>query len=392
MNNYSKNQQYSILIPDANDWSAIKIMRCFSNFPKIKIYLLSNIRNSIAKRSKYCTKFFYYEDNEENSWIQSIYKICDNYNIDILIPSNEAGFSLLVDNQNLFQKSKLKIPMLPNKKIFQLTKDKWLFYNFLVKNNLPVEPAFLLGERNNLKISVNDLKRFKFPALIKPSSEKGGFGIICLNSVDEFNSYKKYIEMNGFSGMYYLQGFIPGYDVSMAVYCNNGNMYEYAIHKSLDSTNNFGPQRTMEFINDQNLVEIADKCLRKLKWNGIACIDFRIDERDNKPKIIEFNPRFGQALLGWYLAGINFPLILLLDAFNKRYPPMFYKNIKYAHTLPQIKMILKCLISKKPSLKFLEYKGGFKFAFYDPLPELFYFFQELFNKLRQFIHSIYNII
>ena len=373
-------KKYAILIPDADDWTAVKIMRCFLNVPNIKFYLLSNKKNTITRRSKYCSTFFYKNYHNENEWLENILEISKNNDIDIVIPSTDEGFSLIVKNQTIFYKNNLNIPHLPNEETYEQTRDKWLFYRFLIENDLPTESALLLGEKDNLQVDINALKNFTYPSLIKPASERGGFGITYLDSFNKFNATWGKITQNGYPGKYYMQGYIPGFDISMAVYCRNGIIYEYAIHKSYSATENyFGPQRIMEFIDDKNLVSIAEKCLKELEWNGIACIDFRIDSRDNNPKIIELNPRFGQALLGWYSAGINFPLVLLLDAFDKPYPGMDYKKIKYAHPKAQIKMLIKNIFRKNISNTF-NYKGGLNFSIRDPLPEIYFIFQKIFNR------------
>jgi len=383
MTSFEEIEEYSVLIPDANGWEAVKFMRCFSGFNNIKFFLLSNVKNSIARKCKYCSIFIYKQFHDDIYWLESVIAYCKSYNINFIIPTTEAGFTLLINYKNELLKENIKIPKLPCKETFELTNNKWLFYNFLVNNKLPVEPALLVGEQGYIKLKTEKLVEFPFPALVKPASEKGGYGIKYINSIDEFNNYKAALEKKSFNDIYYMQGFIPGYDVSMAVYCNEGVIYEYAIHKSLNKrTDYFGPQRMMKFIENKKIFSIAEKCLKELKWDGIACIDFRVDIRDNNPKIIEFNPRFGQALLGWYLAGINFPLIILLDAFGKEYPQMNYKTIKYAHTMAHLKIILKKIILRKYAKSLSEYEGGLKFFISDPLPELFFILKKIFIKMK----------
>ena len=58
--------------------------------------------------------------------------------------------------------------------------------------------------------------------------------------------------------------------------------------------------------------------LKKLHWIGIATVEFKLDPRDNIPKLMEINPRFfGYTNLA-ISAGFNLPLILY-DSFKNNF-------------------------------------------------------------------------
>jgi predicted ATP-grasp superfamily ATP-dependent carboligase len=56
--------------------------------------------------------------------------------------------------------------------------------------------------------------------------------------------------------------------------------------------------------------EYSEKLLEALNWYGIAEVEFRLDSRDNVPKLLEINPRFWGSLSVAIKSGVDFPYLL----------------------------------------------------------------------------------
>ena len=50
--------------------------------------------------------------------------------------------------------------------------------------------------------------------------------------------------------------------------------------------------------------------LKIMGWVGVAMVEFRVDSRDNVPKLMEVNPRFWGSLQLSILSGVDFPYLL----------------------------------------------------------------------------------
>ena len=59
--------------------------------------------------------------------------------------------------------------------------------------------------------------------------------------------------------------------------------------------------------------------LEALNWNGVAMVEFKIDERDSRPKLMEINGRFWGSLQLAIDAGVDFPG-LLIRSINEKLP------------------------------------------------------------------------
>ena len=73
---------------------------------------------------------------------------------------------------------------------------------------------------------------------------------------------------------------------------------------------------------DPLALEFSEKLLDVLNWNGIAMVEFKIDERDNRPKLMEINGRFWGSLQLAIDAGVDFPALLvksITDTIPKNY-------------------------------------------------------------------------
>jgi predicted ATP-grasp superfamily ATP-dependent carboligase len=71
---------------------------------------------------------------------------------------------------------------------------------------------------------------------------------------------------------------------------------------------------------------LVDKCfalLRELAWQGPAMVEFKVDQRDEEPKLIEINGRFWGSLQLATDSGINFPLLLYRLADEESPPSEF---------------------------------------------------------------------
>jgi predicted ATP-grasp superfamily ATP-dependent carboligase len=54
----------------------------------------------------------------------------------------------------------------------------------------------------------------------------------------------------------------------------------------------------------------SETLLKALDWHGIAEVEYRLDSRDNMPKLMEINPRFWGSLCVAIKAGVDFPYML----------------------------------------------------------------------------------
>ena len=116
-----------------------------------------------------------------------------------------------------------------------------------------------------------------------------------------------------------------------------------------------------------------------MSWDGMAFIDFRIDNRDNSMKLLEVNPRLGRAFLGALSAGVNFPLNMCFSALGIDITDKQRESVRYAHPSAYVQNIMARIKGKKVPVKLKWSESGLKYSVSDPIPE----FVETFRKVTK---------
>jgi predicted ATP-grasp superfamily ATP-dependent carboligase len=74
---------------------------------------------------------------------------------------------------------------------------------------------------------------------------------------------------------------------------------------------------------DRGLIEKSLAMLKAVGWQGVAMIEFKVDQQDGLPKLMEVNGRFWGSLQLAIDAGVNFPLMLYRLAMGESVSPKF---------------------------------------------------------------------
>ena len=206
-----------------------------------------------------------------------------------------------------FEKNNLKI-FGPNKECAKFEKSKKFTKNFLEKYKIPTAKY---KSFENFENALNSLKDFSYPLVIKADGLCLGKGVIICEdekkakeSLDDiFN--KKIFGDEGKTVV--IEEFLKGEEASLLCLVSNNKLFPLETckdHKQIYDGNK-GPntggvgtyspskfsQKTGE--NIEIILKQIEKGLddSKLSYNGILFIGFMIDK--DKPKILEFNVRFG---------------------------------------------------------------------------------------------------
>ncbi|MGW8209266.1 MAG: carboxylate--amine ligase, partial [Syntrophobacteria bacterium] len=83
-----------------------------------------------------------------------------------------------------------------------------------------------------------------------------------------------------------------------------------------------GPSTLRESIIHDQVRHDGARLLQNLHLTGVAMVEFKIDSRDGKAKLLEINPRFWGSLALAINAGVNFPYLLTLMAMDLDFPPV----------------------------------------------------------------------
>lgn len=160
------------------------------------------------------------------------------------------------------------------------------------------------------------------PCVIKPVAGVGGRGVkVCKSREDLEESYRKLAE--GEEVMPLIQAAAPGRDYCMTGLFRDGEIEAHMAYTNLQSfPKDSGAGVMRETIDDALFVEEVRKLMKPTGWTGVAEIDFRWSgEEDDRPQLIEVNPRFWAGLFQSVESGIDYPWLLYQMTVAGEVPP-----------------------------------------------------------------------
>ena len=206
--------------------------------------------------------------------------------------------------------------------------------------------------------------------MLKPVGGGGGAGIVRVDNPSDFHRVWESEHIKK-AQEYILQSYIPDEEWSLSVLAERGEIKAYTLWRCLLAPKKgFRIGRLVEYVDDENVLDIGAQLVSAMGWNGVADIDILVDTRDRTPKILEVNPRFWQSLLGGLRAGVNFPLACCLSALGEEYSCKQHTPVRYARPSLYVEVLLSRLIGRSPPAKVRWRESSLRFTLRDPLPEM----------------------
>lgn len=301
----------------------------------------------------------------------------------LLIATNDHYVTMLINNRRYL--SKYYDFNYPTKSIVQSFLLKEIFYDKYKNKGLDF-PQTLIYDCNSRK---NEKCNFKYPVIIKPSD---GVAYHELDFNDQRKVYKvndefeykdsiRKIKESGYKGKLIVQEFIPGDDTYLyecVLYLSTKGKAQVASFAkvALQEHTKTAIGNSTVIVNGYNnlpgseeVVKSLKTFLEKIKYTGFAIADIKYDQRDQKYKVLEINPRHGRG--SYYLTPLGHNLVkyFLDDIYyhqekkfvwlKNKYVLSFVPKIiikKYVNDVEFKKEIFKLIKEKKVSNP-LQYSG-----------------------------------
>lgn len=270
--------------------------------------------------------------------LNSILSLCQKENYDLIVIGPEVPLCLgLAD---LLEENGFKV-FGPRKKGAMLEGSKAFSKQFMLKNNIPTAKY---EEVNTYDEGVQVLNNFSYPLVIKADGLAAGKGVvICENKEQALLSLKQLMIdgiLNNAGTKVVIEEFLEGYECSLLCFTDGETIIPMVTakdHKQIYDGNmgpNTGGMGTISpnpfFGNELEVIikeEILNPFIQGLKkenidFRGVIFIGLMI--KDNQPKVLEFNVRFGDPETQSILLRLDTDLYDIMNAVAMRQ----LKNIK----------------------------------------------------------------
>ena len=120
------------------------------------------------------------------------------------------------------------------------------------------------------------------------------------------------------NSVFMVQEIVPGSDEDLVTFLgyvsHDGKVLAGCMRKKLRQfPPGFGYCCLTELVDDQEVFDLSVKLFRALDYRGIGCAEFKRDQRDGTPRLIEINTRAVRTSMLAIAAGVDFPWIAYQD-------------------------------------------------------------------------------
>lgn len=259
----------------------------------IPVILLDDTKINLTRHSKYCLRFFKYEKDKLFDKLLELGK-AGQYDKWMLIPTNDAVVELLSSNKS--QLENYFMVSTDNFKTLMHFYNKRLSYDLAETLNIDIPKTWIADTwEDYAKMDI------KFPCIIKPAvmhkfykqTKKKVF--VCNNKAELYQNYLKALEIIPADEVI-IQDIIPGNSAQQYSVCfmfdGEKPLVTLTVRRARQHPPDFGNATTYaETVDVPQIVQSSVKLLKKIHFKGVCEVEYKYDERDNRYKLLEVNPR-----------------------------------------------------------------------------------------------------
>jgi D-aspartate ligase len=305
----------------------------------------------LARYSKYCQKFFFCPDYLSSEFVPFLIGIAEKHNLSnwSLIPSNDHAVYSISKNREILE-TYYKI-ITPNITTISNIYDKELLLKLAEKCNIPIPKTVYLKSENDTALCSQIL-----PCITKGKNGLSFYkkiGKKCLLATTELDvlNQVRYLKRKIPLEQTFTQELIPfdgsNKTVSFTAFCINGEIMTYWIGEKIrEHPIRFGTATYARSIECPDLVALSQPLLKELRYTGVCEVEYLLDPRDRKFKLIEINARTWLWVGLAKACGINYALLLyqFLNGIEINYKSQYIIGMNWINYLTDIPFSLWAIL------------------------------------------------
>lgn len=302
-----------VLVTDGNSLPGLAITRSLGEAGH-QVIVGHQDKSSLASHSRYASSHCIYPDpsKQSDTFIEFLLDYVEYHKIDAIFPVTDITTLPITQHKARFEKL-CKIPF-ADYEIVDNAANKVHVLELARQLNIDTPASVVVNSYDELDL---DKLEFGFPLVIKPArsrilTEKGWVFTTVTYASSERELKSKLRSYEDIIFPIILQERIIGPGLGVFMCFNNGEEIAAFSHKRLrEKPPSGGVSVLRKSVSLDPLAhEFSDKLLSALRWQGVAMVEFKVDERDNRPKLMEINGRFWGSLQLAIDSGIDFPVLL----------------------------------------------------------------------------------
>jgi predicted ATP-grasp superfamily ATP-dependent carboligase len=287
----------------------------------VEVVVGESSRVATALFSKYCRRRLIYPSvrRHPEAFLAFLHQELRKSNYDLVIPMEEETLLLLARHREEFAPV-ARLPIPPYEAIVKVRDKGWLMQH-ASQMRIPIPRTVWVKDMEELYTIKETIPP---PWVIKPRVSSGSFGIAYVEYEEDLpKAYRKVHSQFPFP---LIQERLPleGEAFGCSALLDKGSQVKALfVHRRLrEYPITGGPSTLRESVRHPQIEELGIRLLQSLKWHGVAMVEFKVDPRDNEPKLMELNPRFWGSLALAIHAGVDFPYLLYRMAMGEEFEPV----------------------------------------------------------------------
>jgi predicted ATP-grasp superfamily ATP-dependent carboligase len=310
-------EEMGVFVTDGHWRKTLAVVRSLGR-KGIRVTVGESTRIATSFLSKYCSQRVIYPSPISNpdGFLQRLRReVTTGYRA--IFPMEEETLLLIARHRDLFERF-VFLPIGQYEKI-QFVRDKERLLKFAMGKGIPCPRTSFFKTPDEVKTS-----RLELPAVIKPRISSGAFGIRYVTEAKELLS--TYLGVHQKYPRPLVQERIPWGGDSLgvsALFDEDSKVKAAFVHRRLrEYPISGGPSTLRESVFHPQVLELGLSLLKALDWIGVAMVEFKVDPRDNTPKLMEVNPRFWGSLQLAIFSGVDFPYLIYRMAKGESFEPV----------------------------------------------------------------------
>ena len=323
-----------ILVTDGSERAALAVVRSLGQAGH-QVIVTSRSRRSLAGASRYARHEGLVADplHNPNGFLEAIARISRTEGVDLIVPVSEASALALLDHRDRLAPASLPFPSADS-------------FRRVVDKSLVLEQAQAMGISNptlGMLRGVDDAAalanqaNLPFPVVLKPSrsvvesgKERVKTGVVYALDHADLLQQAGSLAPEAFPVL--VQRRIRGPGIGVFLLLEGGEVIAHFGHRRIrEKPPSGGVSVLRESVQvPEALLQQSADLLRSFDWEGVAMIEYKVDQATGQPYLMEINGRFWGSLQLAVDAGVDFPRLLAdsaLDGTRGR-PPEYRVGVR----------------------------------------------------------------
>jgi len=315
---------HKVLILDGNQRSALATTRSLGR-RGLSVSVAEANRQSLAGRSKYCKQHIELPspDRQADEFVNGLAHVISEHQFSVLLPMTDVSTSIVLQNRQRL--GDIALPC-PTYNAYDDVSNKYNLFKKAAALGIPIPSTLFIETIEQFELEKPNIT---YPTIIKPAYSKvyadGQWLSTSVSYADSREELHKLIEIQPWLRLrpFMLQEVISGQGQGIFAIYEHGRPVCFFCHKRIrEKPPSGGVSVVCESAPvDANMQKIAESILGKIKWHGVAMVEFKV-ALDGTPYLIEINGRFWGSLQLPVDAGLDFPYLTYLLAIGEPLPEL----------------------------------------------------------------------